>query len=142
MENLIRKTKTSTHRIQWRKYSKDFENYFKFFEIFFVHFSPFQFSVFQVNHHMELPPFNYPNPLGLFGGAKQVIIRMQEFTGFSFRTSFVDYRIIFAWLSFNLLIKCYKSINETFTALKMRWTDFTLAICPRSPFPSPSFVWL
>lgn len=21
---------------------------------------------------MELPPFNYPNPLGLFGGAKQV----------------------------------------------------------------------
>lgn len=23
---------------------------------------------------MELPPFNYPNPLGLFGGAKQVLL--------------------------------------------------------------------
>lgn len=26
----------------------------------------------KVNYHMELPPFKYPNPLGLFGGAKQV----------------------------------------------------------------------
>ncbi|XP_055316774.1 guanylate cyclase 32E isoform X2 [Sitodiplosis mosellana] len=34
-----------------------------------IHFDEFAR---QVNHHMELPPFNYPNPLGLFGGAKQI----------------------------------------------------------------------
>lgn len=40
---------------------------------------------FQVNNYMELPPFNYTNPLRLFGGAKQVkcINRFQFFISLS-----------------------------------------------------------
>lgn len=30
--------------------------------------------LFQVNHYMELPPFNYTNPLRFFGGAKNVCV--------------------------------------------------------------------
>lgn len=37
----------------------------------------------QVNDYMELPPFNYPNPLGLFGGAKQVKF-INSFSSFIF----------------------------------------------------------
>ncbi|XP_058980104.1 speract receptor [Musca domestica] len=36
--------------------------------------APIKFAEFakEVNKYMELPPFNFPNPLGLFGGAKQI----------------------------------------------------------------------
>lgn len=31
------------------------------------------FFCFQVNKYLEMEPFKYPNPLGIFGGAKEVI---------------------------------------------------------------------
>ncbi|XP_043071229.1 guanylate cyclase 32E isoform X2 [Drosophila grimshawi] len=36
--------------------------------------APISFATFanEVNKYMERPPFNFPNPLGLFGGAKQI----------------------------------------------------------------------